>query len=261
MAKNEKTNSLFGTELSGFKKKQVNEYIASLEKSHQESLEKTEKLRNELQTEYDALQTQYDELLEKYNELQHEKAQVASVLINAEKNAAQIISDARKEAELEKERLALEAEEIRRIIVNRNGALNDMKKRSAEILDSLLGEVRNAVESFEEYIVQGRAQLDEDTERLNDDVAVYENGEDVLSNEFDIGGGDESLGEVSSELFEDEADPEYDESADGMEEDEDDEADGAAGFVFADMQARDDGVDAFDFDVGFSELRLDDTDE
>ena len=70
MAKNSKMNSLFGTELNGFKKRQVNEYILDLEDAHRAKIEEYEKAKAEMQAELDSLNSQYTELLEKYNLVQ-----------------------------------------------------------------------------------------------------------------------------------------------------------------------------------------------
>ncbi len=243
MAKEAKSNSLFGTELNGFKKKQVNEYIVSLENKHKDALEAQKKTENELRAEIANLNSQYTELLEKYNDLQNEKAQVASVLINAEKSAAKIIEEARGQALVEKEQLSLEAEEIRRTIVERNGALTEMQERSNAVFNDLIGNVKSALASFEEYIAQGRLQLSSGVADVTEYTEKYTRESCDSCNEFDIEEEDLPENELSSEEPESES----------LNED----IGGAAEFVFAEMQARDDGVDLSDFDSNFTEMRLD----
>ncbi len=251
MAKDTKANSLFGTELNGFKKKQVNEYIAGLEKKHRENLAEQEKLRINVQEELAALKVQVAELQEKYDALQSEKAQVANVLINAERSAANIVDAARQEAACEKERLSKEADVLRDTIAERNGVLCNMKTRSDEILDTLLVDVKNAVSSLEAFIEQGRANMTDSVEAFEEEIAPYLEGdeeadgeatEEALCNEFDI---DEN--ECDGESAEDE------------EELAGELIGGAAEFVFSDMQARDDGVDSTNFDGNFNEMKLDET--
>lgn len=241
MAKNSKMNSLFGTELNGFKKRQVNEYIWDLEDAHRAKIEEYESAKAEMQSELDALNSQYTELLEKYNELQCEKAQVASVLINAENTAAKIVDEARKEGEAEKQRLDDEAEELRRTIVKRNGVIQDVKSRADNIFDSLLEDVRDAVASLEEYIAQGRAQFDEKAAEAEAFVAAYETEADNIGNEFDL--DDESGNETSEEISEESS---------NIEDWGNDEDDGNVDF--SELQASENGIEGSEFDSNFSEM-------
>ena len=150
----EPKNNIFNNELKGFKKKQVIEYISNLENAHREKVEAYESEKAKMQAEIDSLNSQYAELLEKYSELQAEKAKVASVLINAENTAAEIVDAARKEGEAEKQRLFEESEDLRRTIVKRNSVIRDVKERADNIFSSLLDDVHDAVSALEEYIEQ-----------------------------------------------------------------------------------------------------------
>lgn len=232
----EPKNNIFNNELKGFKKKQVIEYISNLENAHREKVEAYESEKAKMQAEIDSLNSQYAELLEKYSELQAEKAKVASVLINAENTAAEIVDAARKEGEAEKQRLFEESEDLRRTIVKRNSVIRDVKERADNIFSSLLDDVHDAVSALEEYIEQGRAQFAESAEEVDAFVTDYEKKSDNIGNEFDIDDDDD----------EEEAKP-----ADPCENSEEKST------VFSDLQSMDDGVDDADAEENYKEMGLD----
>jgi cell division initiation protein len=229
----ETKNNIFNSELKGFKKKQVIEYISGLENAHREKVEAYESEKAKMQAEIDSLNSQYAELLEKYSELQAEKAKVASVLINAENTAAEIVDAARKEGEAEKQRLYDESEDLRRTIVKRNSVIRDVKDRAENIFNSLLDDVHDAVSALEEYIAQGRAQFADDVENIDSYVSEYEKKPDNIGNEFDI---------------DDEEEPEIPEECEEPEK---------ADHVFSDLQSLDDGVDDAVAEESFKEMGLD----
>jgi cell division initiation protein len=229
----ETKNNIFNSELKGFKKKQVIEYISGLENAHREKVEAYESEKAKMQAEIDSLNSQYAELLEKYSELQAEKAKVASVLINAENTAAEIVDAARKEGESEKQRLYDESEDLRRTIVKRNSVIRDVKDRAENIFNSLLDDVHDAVSALEEYIEQGRAQFAESVEEVDAFVTDYDKKSDNTGNEFDI---------------DDEEAPEMPETEKKTEE---------KYTVFSDLQSLDNGVDDADAEENFKEMGLD----
>lgn len=172
MSKETKSNSLFGTELNGFKKKQVNEYIASLERKHRESLAAYDSKIKNLEDALAAADAEHAALLQQFHDLQGEKAKVADVLINAEKSASAIVENARKEAENEKIILSDEAEKLRQAVIKRNIELRNLRNESERLLDKILEDVAEATAQFEEMIYSGRERLSASVDYIGKEYGV-----------------------------------------------------------------------------------------
>lgn len=180
MAKDMKSNSLFGTELNGFKKKQVNEYIAELEKRHRANLKAYEEKNQSLADALAASEKRYAELLSQYNELQGEKARFADILINAEKSAEKIKENARQEAEAEKNTLLDETETLRQTIVHRNVVLRDIKNSSETMIEEMLSGLLEASETFQNRLREEQKKLSASVTELNDKYALYYSAEETV---------------------------------------------------------------------------------
>ena len=115
-----KGNKVFDTEFSGFNKKQVNEYIEKLVSQYQQSLSEKAKECDELRAKSEQLASKLNELSTAYIQAQEEKTKIADVLINAENTAKNIIAKAQEESAKERERLSIQADEKRMLIVDLN---------------------------------------------------------------------------------------------------------------------------------------------
>lgn len=178
MSKEMKSNSLFGTEINGFKKKQVNTYIAELERKQNDSLEECRQQNRLLSERLEASEKQYEELLVKYNELQTEKARFADILINAEKSAEAIRETARKEAEAEKNSLLDETEELRRTIVHRNVVLRDIKISSETMIGEMLRSLSEAGTALETKLREAQERLSMSAAELHEKYSLYSTAEE-----------------------------------------------------------------------------------
>jgi len=118
---------LFGTEFNGFNKKQVTEYIASLEKKYNDAIRQKTDEATALENSYSELQDKYAELFDSYMVLQDEKAKIADVLIGAENRAAEIVESAKSDAERERAALEAQSEVLREAIVDKNKIIKDLK--------------------------------------------------------------------------------------------------------------------------------------
>ncbi|MGI6529381.1 MAG: hypothetical protein ACOX3J_06825 [Clostridia bacterium] len=145
-----KGNKVFDTEFSGFNKKQVNEYIEKLVSQYQQSLSEKAKECDELRAKSEQLASKLNELSTAYIQAQEEKTKIADVLINAENTAKNIIAQAQEESAKERERLSIQADEKRMLIVDLNKSIRDMRLEVEEVIEKAKNSLDNAVSQIKE---------------------------------------------------------------------------------------------------------------
>ncbi len=149
----------FDDEKKGYNKKQVETYVAESSSRISAMGAEISALKEELA----ACRQQLESVSKEYNEIKGNKEQISAVLIDAQNRAAEIMEEAKKEAEEEKNRLIAEADEKRELIVERNKMLRDMRM---EICDLFLQLKQNMNFSFDGII----KTIDNDVERFSADV-------------------------------------------------------------------------------------------
>ncbi|MBE7064761.1 MAG: hypothetical protein E7384_02970 [Ruminococcaceae bacterium] len=171
MAKADNGQKLFGTEFNGFNKKQVTEYIALLEQKYNEVILQKDEETNALEVSYNELQDKYAELFDSYMALQEEKARIADVLIGAENRAAEIVEQARTEADKERAILEAQSENLRETIVDKNKILKDMKASANSMVSEFQADINAMVQEICAMLDQSITKLNEKTDAVIGDVA------------------------------------------------------------------------------------------
>ncbi|HPZ51324.1 MAG TPA: hypothetical protein PLI11_00220 [Clostridia bacterium] len=171
-----KGNKVFDTEFSGFNKKQVNEYIEKLVSQYQQSLSEKAKECDELRAKNEQLASKLNELSTAYIQAQEEKTKIADVLINAENTAKNIIAKAQEESAKERERLSIQADEKRMLIVDLNKIIRDMKLEVEEMIENAKSSLDNAVNQIKERMDAEKEQIIRRIEEIN---AKYAEKEEV----------------------------------------------------------------------------------
>lgn len=126
-------NVRFEEERKGYSKKQVDAYVA--EANSKVTALTTE--INSLKSELEICRKQLATVSEEYNEIKGNKEQISAALIDAQNRAAEIIEEAKKEAEEEKLRLISEADEKRNLIIERNKMLREMRLEISGLFDEM----------------------------------------------------------------------------------------------------------------------------
>lgn len=182
MAKADNGQKLFSTEFNGFNKKQVTEYIATLEQKYKESIAQKEKDINALEVSYNELQDKYAELFDSYMALQEEKSKIADVLIGAENRAAEIIDQARADAEKERVYLEAQSESLRETIVDKNKIIKDMKAAANSMTSDFEATIKTKMEEIFFMIDKSIAELNDRADAVVDD-AESKNAVDLNSDD------------------------------------------------------------------------------
>ena len=170
MAKADNGQKLFSTEFNGFNKKQVTEYIAILEQKYKESIAQKERDINALEVSYNELQDKYAELFDSYMALQEEKSKIADVLIGAENRAAEIIDQARADAEKERVYLEAQSESLRETIVDKNKIIKDMKAAANSMTADFEAAIKTKMEEIFFMIDKSMAELNDRADAVVDDA-------------------------------------------------------------------------------------------
>lgn len=170
MAKADNGQKLFSTEFNGFNKKQVTEYIATLEQKYKESIAQKERDINALEVSYNELQDKYAELFDSYMALQEEKSKIADVLIGAENRAAEIIDQARADAEKERVYLEAQSESLRETIVDKNKIIKDMKAAANSMTADFEAAIKTKMEEIFFMIDKSMAELNDRADAVVDDA-------------------------------------------------------------------------------------------
>ena len=113
-------NAKFKKSLFGYKKKNVNEYLAEF------SLQ-TQKMLNQRDDEIEDLKKENEELAGKVNVLTEKNNLVGEAIFAAEKKAKEIIEEAKKEAEKLKAAAEADIEKSKKVLAHLNDEINDLK--------------------------------------------------------------------------------------------------------------------------------------
>ena len=127
--------------LGGFKKSDVNSYIEKILKEFDDKLkEKDDEIAN-VKNQLREIRLKYEELSRKEAQISEDREKIADVLIKAQRQAEQMLEDARAEALEEKRRLESVIEQEREKLVDirqemkylKNEVVNTLKKYEAQL--------------------------------------------------------------------------------------------------------------------------------
>ena len=158
-----------GTELNfteakkGYDKHQVEAYISEVTDQANRLLAERDAEIKSLREELDRTRISLEQVSAEYNDIKHQKESISAALINAEAKSAEILENAKKDAEAEKVRITAEADEKRNEIIERNRMIRDMKNEVAAIFDSMK---QNMNYSFDGII----KTIDEDMARFSGEL-------------------------------------------------------------------------------------------
>ena len=151
----------FDDERKGYNKKQVDAYVSATKSQITSMSTEIASLKSELES----CRKKLEAVTEEYNEIKGNKEQISLALIDAQNRAAEIMENAKKEAEDEKNRLVAEADEKRDLIVERNKMLREMRLEVVALFDQMK---QNMNFSFDGII----KTIDGDIEKFSSDISA-----------------------------------------------------------------------------------------
>ncbi len=120
--------------LFGLNKKDVEDYIASIKDDYEKEIMEQTKRLQEMKAENKALQDKYNALLKEKNEIEASKSNISDVLLKAQEQANQIIEDAKKQSEKERQDIEALIEEQREKLIDAKIELAMLKDKAKEII-------------------------------------------------------------------------------------------------------------------------------
>ena len=133
----------FGTEMLGYSKKEVEEYIKSLKAEYESKLQAERSDANRIANELTIVKKK----LEKYEfDYVQKQEKVANALITAEDQAKKIIESSRSEAMQEKDRIEHLIEMEKEKLLDIKKDVIDLKERTVRLLDKYSQEMNNLLD-------------------------------------------------------------------------------------------------------------------
>ena len=120
--------------LFGLNKKEVESYIASIKGDYEKELMEQTKQLQDMKNENIKLNEKLQALLKEKKDVDASKANISDVLLKAEQQAKQIIEDARKQSEKEKQDIDALIEEQREKLIDAKIELAMLKDKAKEII-------------------------------------------------------------------------------------------------------------------------------
>lgn len=133
----------FGSEMFGYDKKEVEEYIKALKAEYESKLQAEKSDSNRIANELTIVKKKLERYETDYVERQEK---VANALITAEDQARKIIEDARNEALQEKDRIEGLIEMEREKLLDAKKEVIDLKEKTIKLLDKYNNEINNLLD-------------------------------------------------------------------------------------------------------------------
>ena len=140
----------FSTALFGCNKIDVNLYLESLIKSYNESLWEKESQVSELKREVEEYKRKLEEVKVEYDSISETRTKIANAFIEAQKNAEQIVENARKTATMEKHKLEAESESLRELIIEKKQTLKRLTEAASNFGNDLEEIMNHRIRMFKE---------------------------------------------------------------------------------------------------------------
>lgn len=125
----------------GLNKKDVETYIASIKDDYEKELMDQSKKLQEMKNENARLNEKINTLMKEKTEIEQSKAQISDVLIKAQEQAKQIIEDARKQAEKERQDVELLVEDQRERLINAKIELAMLKDDAKKVIEKFTDDI------------------------------------------------------------------------------------------------------------------------
>ncbi len=133
----------FATEMFGYDKKQVEEYVKAMKAEYESKLQAERSDNNRIANELSLVKRK----LEKYEtDYISKQEKVASALITAEDQAKKIIEDSRREAIQEKDRIEHLIEMEKEKLLDMKREVIDLKEKTVGLLDKYSQEINDLLE-------------------------------------------------------------------------------------------------------------------
>ena len=133
----------FATEMFGYDKKQVEEYVKAMKAEYESKLQAERSDNNRIANELSLVKRK----LEKYEtDYISKQEKVASALITAEDQAKKIIEDSRSEAIQEKDRIEHLIEMEKEKLLDMKREVIDLKEKTIDILDRYSQEISSLID-------------------------------------------------------------------------------------------------------------------
>lgn len=133
----------FGSEMFGYDKREVEEYIKALKAEYESKLQSEKSDSNRVANELTIIKKKLERYETDYVERQEK---VANALITAEDQARKIIEDARAEALQEKDRIESLIEMEKEKLLDVKKEVLDLKEKSIKLLEKYNNEINNLLE-------------------------------------------------------------------------------------------------------------------
>lgn len=192
MSKKNSSEKKFGTSLFGYNKVDVNLYLESLIKSYNDNLWEKDSQINELKKKSEELQQKSKALSDELNSIEETKESIANTFIEAQRNSSKIMDKARESAAMEKNKLEVESESLRELIIDKKMALKelrdaarsfgtDLESKMTEYINEFSKKVDSVVKESEDmHLSQHIADLPEE---VNDTAAYSDDNQNDYSTE------------------------------------------------------------------------------
>ena len=133
----------FGSEMFGYDKREVEEYIKALKAEYESKLQSEKSDSNRVANELTIIKKKLERYETDYVERQEK---VANALITAEDQARKIIEDARAEALQEKDRIESLIEMEKEKLLDVKKEVLDLKEKSIKLFEKYNNEINNLLE-------------------------------------------------------------------------------------------------------------------
>lgn len=120
--------------LFGFNKKEVEAYISSMKEDYEKELMEQTKQLQEMKVENAKLNDRINALLNERKDVEATKLNISDVLVKAERQAKQIIDDARAQADKEKQEVDALIEEQKEKLIDAKIELAMLKDKAKEVM-------------------------------------------------------------------------------------------------------------------------------
>ena len=178
-------NIVFADEKKGYNKEQVNRYIEDITRRYDAALTAKDTELAQVKNTLEETRKQLNVISNEYLAMKEDKEKIASVLIDSQVRAEQIIADAKREAEEEKQVLIKEADDKRDLLVARNKMLRDMRIDICKLFDNMKHNIDNSYQNIIREIETNLEKFTDDVQHVSDRYPREDRlpGEDKLPKE------------------------------------------------------------------------------
>lgn len=168
-----KTDKLFKTSMFGYSKKKVQDKVKSLEEENRELKEQIELVKEQYEAKKRSLEVEAENL-------ENSKKQIADAYIEAQKNADDLLEQAKNSIAMERHVYEIENEALKELIVERKEAIRnirlsvqtfstELEKYFENVIKNLSSDINVAVKQLDyEHLEKISAELEEKTDETEE---------------------------------------------------------------------------------------------